>query len=456
MIRRFLAFLTILFFLTFIQPGRSEAFVPAIIPAAAVGATLLTVGAMAYFHPTSLPSPWVTPSMITSTGTNIVAIAVGAQLAANQYGQNVLYGDYCALKVSIANLQALFSDPAMDAAYPSLASVVMTPDSFPPVTINSQPGQNASFRGQSVIIDSNRFVLSYNDNPCAPEGVVCNSGATQTCFDTGGTSGRCNGYVVTFHSCTPPSPMPTPPAAIAAANPTGAMSAAATDDLDKLIAANANGFTVSIIDSAVPSNGDTALPLVPPAPTTSPLNPSAPVVQTGSTAAAATAASAATTASATAAAAQSAAANYLLSHPGATVDNDPAYAALINASVNAQVAAGTSTAIANSAAVQAQDTFPNVTNDSLLAIDFSPFMAISGAFSAVWPFCLLSSLSGMIQPLVAAPVAPSFVLPLPLGTHVTIDLSIFDQVAEVLRWAIGLCLTVGAIMGMARFWRGVS
>jgi hypothetical protein len=69
---------------------------------------------------------------------------------------------------------------------------------------------------------------------------------------------------------------------------------------------------------------------------------------------------------------------------------------------------------------------------------------------------MLNQLSALISPLVTVPTAPVFTLPLPFGKSLTVDLSIFDGVAACVRWAIGFVLTLAAMLGMVRFWRGVS
>ena len=73
-----------------------------------------------------------------------------------------------------------------------------------------------------------------------------------------------------------------------------------------------------------------------------------------------------------------------------------------------------------------------------------------------FPFSLLTTLSGYLDVLVVDPVAPSFDMHIYQEQKLHIDLSFFDPVAALVRWVIGILLTIGAILGMQKWWRGVS
>ncbi len=91
---------------------------------------------------------------------------------------------------------------------------------------------------------------------------------------------------------------------------------------------------------------------------------------------------------------------------------------------------------------------------TLKSINWSYGTKLLGSLETAWPFNLLLSLRGMLSPLEASPVAPSFSLPIWGGNNISLSLSVFDPVALVLRWALSLLLTVGAVMAVVRWYRG--
>lgn len=96
-----------------------------------------------------------------------------------------------------------------------------------------------------------------------------------------------------------------------------------------------------------------------------------------------------------------------------------------------------------------QDSSP----DSLKQFDWSGLTRLRGALSSAWPFSLLSALPDKLSVLVRAPTAPVFHLPI-YGNDLVVDLSVFNPVAAVCRWAIGLLLSVGCVYYLVEFWRG--
>ncbi len=93
---------------------------------------------------------------------------------------------------------------------------------------------------------------------------------------------------------------------------------------------------------------------------------------------------------------------------------------------------------------------------TLKTINWSYGTKLLGSLETAWPFNLLLSLRGMLSPLEASPVAPSFTLPIWGGNNISLSLSVFDPVALVLRWSLSLLLTVGAVMAVVRWYRGGS
>ena len=467
--RKISAVVLIVLYLTFIQAQQARAFVPALVVPAVIGAAVLTVGAMTYYKPTSIPASWPGSSIMTTAG-NIAAVVVGAQMSYNQYNQAVLQGDYAAISASVTSLQSWFSaNPSGSSSYPNLSSALMV-ISGQPLRSNSSPGDVVTVPGMSGF----QQVLTVRDSwpgvgqsDCWGSGIA-NQGYNLVAWE----GGACHSQYFTLASASCPAPSPRPIATVQSIMPPGVpLTTPIQDDLAKMIAAVGVGnSTFNVMDSQTASGVDNSKPLVPPLVVPAPLNPAQPVVTfpnsavgTQVTAAANQAVAAAQTASQALTSAQAAQQNYQAAHPTSTVQNDSALAALAGttaaaqaAVTAAQVTASQAGAVANSAAAQAADTYPNANIDALKTLDFSPFKSLGGVFASVWPFCLLTSVSAFISPLVSSPVAPVFDLPLPLGTSVHIDLAILDPAAIALRWILALVLTVGAYLGIVRFWRGVA
>lgn len=88
-------------------------------------------------------------------------------------------------------------------------------------------------------------------------------------------------------------------------------------------------------------------------------------------------------------------------------------------------------------------------------LDFSRFQDLKGALSSTYPFSLIGSLPDLLSPFSRSPVAPVIHLPV-YGNDLVVDLSMFDPVAAVCRWCIGLLATAGVVYYIVHFWRGVS
>jgi hypothetical protein len=82
--------------------------------------------------------------------------------------------------------------------------------------------------------------------------------------------------------------------------------------------------------------------------------------------------------------------------------------------------------------------------------------SIKGALNSTFPFNTVSRLSSYYSTFSVDAAAPSFILPLPLGNSLNVDLSIFDPLAAVIRFLLGLSATIGVTYYIFQFWRGVS
>ena len=97
---------------------------------------------------------------------------------------------------------------------------------------------------------------------------------------------------------------------------------------------------------------------------------------------------------------------------------------------------------------------PESSPDSLKQFDWSKWAQLKGVLQNTWPFSLLSSIPDYLSGLIVPPTAPTFNLPVFGGNSITVSLSIFDPVATLCRWLVGVLITVGGIQAVVRFWRG--
>ncbi len=107
-------------------------------------------------------------------------------------------------------------------------------------------------------------------------------------------------------------------------------------------------------------------------------------------------------------------------------------------------------------AVDPPDVYPSTNAVELKKIDLRKWTQLYGVMQNTFPFSLLTTLSGYLDAFVTEPVAPSFDMHVYQDKKLHIDLSFFDPVAALVRWVIGILLTIGAILGMQKWWRGVS
>jgi len=156
-------------------------------------------------------------------------------------------------------------------------------------------------------------------------------------------------------------------------------------------------------------------------------------------------------------AAQAAAATAAAASP-----NDAALAAALAAAnvalANAQAAladAQAKQAAAEAEQAKSQETLPTEdTTGKLHKWKWDKFETLKNLIPTVFPFSLISTLGSYLSVLVADPVAPSFDLPLYQSNVMHISLDIFDPVATVCRWLIGILLTIGGVQLVIGFWRG--
>lgn len=101
-----------------------------------------------------------------------------------------------------------------------------------------------------------------------------------------------------------------------------------------------------------------------------------------------------------------------------------------------------------------EESLPDTSPDSLRSFDWSKWIQLKGLLQNTWPFSLLLTIPGYLSGLIVTPTPPTFNLPIYGGNTLTISLSIFDPIAVMLRWLIGVLVTVGGIQSIIKFWRG--
>ena len=455
------AYVMLIVFLTCVQPRHSHAFAPAILAAGALGGFIVAAGAATsykYYRPTSNPSNWRSSAMVTASG-NIIRTIIGAQVVMNQYGVSVIEGNYLAAKANInALINQMSSDNLLATKYASLyAAFTKTPEITPP-----KKGLN---EGDLMQLPSGDIVEITGVTGASLQGYQpgswCSTSAGSVCTVWTVNTYMDNGTTQQDHYEIVPADAPTPrvmtQVEINEQYPFGEIvTPGVISDLDQMIADNANGYGISIVDAVYPADVDLAPPFIPPVTLPSPVDASAPsVTGLGSGTAAATGAksSSAQTAAQTA---QTAVNDYLSSHPGATAATDSALADLQSALDQAVKDAATAERIAADAKAAEEEIYPNTAVDELKTLNFDALKALRGPLAATFPFSLLGGLGSVYASMVADPVAPIFQLPLPLGGSITVDLAIFDPVATVCRYLIAVLLSVGIVYYIVRFWRGVA
>ncbi len=461
--RKFSAYFMLIVFLCCVQPRQSEAFLPVVVPVAYLaGASLLAIGAFAFYRPSTLPSGWHGPAVITSGG-NIARVLFGVQPAYTQYGQSSLEGGLVAAKANIAAMQALFAAGAnnIQTTYAALYAALFSTPPVNPVNYTSPVGAYVSgdatypqgYKVTGTAVGATMGGQSSVTWCSSASGSVCNQWTSNHNIDAGH-------YTQTRLTVVLGSPTPSARSAadMAMAYPTFDLPPSASADLDAMIAANANGYGISIMDAVDSGHVDQAPPFIAPAPSTSPVSTTLPnVTNLGTATAAATAAAAAAAAAnaASTASAATAAHNALLADPTnpTLIAADKAAAA---AAAAAATAAGTTATTAVTADAASKEIYQNADVAPLKKLDFSSIKNLSGLMTGVFPFVLISSITANLNTFVASPVPPVFVFPLPLGFEIRIDLSPWDTLATLCRYAMAMMLTGGGVLYVVRFWRGVA
>jgi len=478
--RRFAAGLLLAVFVCCVQPRQAEAFVPALIGVGAIGAAMVTIGAFSVYKPTSLPSGWPKSAVLTNMN-NVVRTGIGAQMyLANQYGQQMLKGAVVGLKTSLNNIASyMTAHPELKDTYPSMYNATTQEIPSPVATQNTPLGAKirTDAQGNTAGIVTSSATAWYSSYPInvlpvpSPEYstdatghpvvtiVVLVNPSLGTLSPYYGLKFVCN------QSARDRGPKPATDVRQGLTPAQGYESVPLTDgmidDLDRMIAANANGFGVSIIDATTADAADDAKVLNPPAPDVMPIDIALPSVQPGTMTGVGAANQAAAEAAVAAAQAAKAKAkeavdDYKEGHPGATPDNDPVLRELekeladLGDVVKAKI--GTQAQVEK----DVQEAYPNAAVDEIHKIKWDAFRNLLGVVSTTWPFSMMGGLSGYYSALVATPHAPVFVVPLPLGFQITVDLTPWDTVAEIIRYCLAVMLTSGVVLYIVRFWRGVA
>lgn len=469
--RRLTSLILLVVFLTCVQPRQSEAFAPlVVVPIAAAvitGAALYSYIGMSMYQPSSVPSGWGSGAVYTTAG-NIARIVYGTAQQTNQYNQQVLVGKEVSMIGSASNLASWIASLGStgQSKYPILSGMLMT---------NPQPGA-----APGMVVGGN---YTFAGSPGTGIGKVTSisvygasgySGRTSWLYAPGDwvilTNPYMNGstqmYATTTHymfNGNQPAGIGRAKTAseIAASPPPATWDAPTTSELDKAIADAAAGSTgtFNVVDGTNPGGLDSLPPAIYVPPTAAPPVDSTQPSVTGLNQGTVTAANNnLAAANSTLAAAQTALANAqtaLAANP-----SDPTLQAAVasaQAAVNSAQGQVTAAQSAVNSATQANnDVYPNASVDTLKSIDWTPFRSLKGCMANVWPFTLLSNIGNYYSVLTATPTAPVFIVPLPLGFSMTVDLAPFDPIATLCRYLIAMLLVVGCILYVVRFWRGVE
>lgn len=256
------------------------------------------------------------------------------------------------------------------------------------------------------------------------------------------------------HPVTPPVPVTPEEFVPKIANSDGSpKSQAIQDELDK--AMQLPGYVPTFTDAT------TGLPWAPPADVVSPAEAAEYEKRQAAAAAAAAATAAANQAVDAAQAAHDAAVADAAANPSDLDAQEKVRSTLVQLT-NAQAAAAAAAAneaalgIENAASETQAEDFPASVPPppELLRFNWGAATKLIGQLETTWPFNLIMSLRGLLAPLEAPPTAPSFDLHIYGDQKLTLDLSLFDSIAAISRWAISILLTSLGIMAIVRWYRG--
>ncbi|MBT1071624.1 hypothetical protein [Pelotalea chapellei] len=97
------------------------------------------------------------------------------------------------------------------------------------------------------------------------------------------------------------------------------------------------------------------------------------------------------------------------------------------------------------------------TAEAPVAFNLNKLNDLKGAMSGAYPFNYISRISSYFDALATSNhAAPVFDFHIYKDINAHVDLSFFDPVMDVVRWVLSLLLSVGAIMFVIKFYRGVS
>lgn len=466
--KKTIAALTLICFLAVVPvKAHAEPVTAAIITAGAVGSLLVAGAAANYYKPT-------TPPAISHAVTVAGAVARSAMMAyhsMNTYFQDQMWGKLVTAKMALTDVYAKAA--AAPTTYPLLKAATSTQTNAPyalPVTSyagTSYPhtvGTPITYNGANYVVASYAHLTSGGcTNVCMtsdkPPTVYMN-------YPQAGHMEIIQNYdygpkdIWIFDVSSPPTPIyaaATVAQFKASIAPSGTVTDTATQaEIDTMIASNQS--SVSVVDDANPGSGnvDNSPPVVPPssATTTSQAPPSITGLGTQGAVAATTALTAAQTNVATKQAAVDTAQDIYNANPtpSTLADLRAKQAELSQAQTGAQAAANTS-----AQAQQAnEEAYPDIAKDAVKHFDFSKLNMLKNIMANTFPFSLLTGLVGYYNVFLGEPTPPVFTIPMPLGNEMTVDLTSFNPIAEIMRWVIGTLMSIGIIYVLVRFWRGVA
>lgn len=433
------------------------------IPVAAVvvgSALLLTAAGTAYY---SNPSTSAAASAAVSTAGNYYRAVDAYTSGVTAYGKQQIYKDVATLKVSGQALIDAVKNAA-DGTYSALKDLLtndpstIPPDSLPSAgdVVTASNGFNYALSGGYALFASNalqdveRLGVQFYSS-----GYVYYSYYVRETYPVNPSACIANVYRAPVSSTTlpstylpPVSPVVTPADLPSRLSPGGSIPADVADEMDDLIKNNPSIATptagaTATGTAALDDSGSQVPPYVPVLPDGVSTTPPDTVTGLG----------AQTLADAQA---RLAAAQQALAEAQAAAAADPASLPLQQVVTTAQTAVANATQAVSNADEKASESYNTPQKPPLRLFDFSKWTQLLNIMSNVWPFTLLLTLSDYFNLLVTEPVAPVFSLHIYQDKQLSIDLSMFDTIALITRWIIGLLLSFGSVQLLLKWWRGVS
>lgn len=433
-----------IFTILFTSPFRADANPGVVVVGTvAMGAALLTVGGVTYYKPLSSDLPSGISHYVSVVGASGRILYTSWQ-DYSAYSTSVIKNKLVTAKIAFTDLKNLVLTSAGRVQWPSITNLL---ESSTVLTASESAMSSASI-GAVFAYNGNNYTLyskgTQGNNAAIAGHWVPVSNSTDYKYewttDEDYFSDPYTLHINYFHLGGTGSVVQKTAAEYAAL--VAALDAASRGiyqgDIDNFITGNPN--VVKFVDTASPSSDlDTALPFVPPAAVAPPSTVTGLGADTKT--AAQTRLDAAKAAAAAAATALAA---------------DPTNQALIDAKAAADAEVAAASKALDNATAATNEKYIDEKSPDLKSLDFNRWKNFLNILQTVWPFTLIGTLSAYLSAIIREPVAPSFDLPIYQTTSLHISLSIFDPVAQLVRWCIALLISVAVVQRIIAWYKGES